>query len=152
MSPVFSPTPTPTPPTPTNPASTVGSVFTIVGGTTIADHAEIVRTYCREGSIVELRRDDDDPDAQSAISVWLQCSTLLGLVSVRKKIGHVPIETADLLEPLLDESATVVARGTVRTVYAPIGRDEAVVTVEITPTTAKANKPPGAPDDAAGAG
>ena len=125
---------TPSPAESLPPAPTLGSVFTIVGGTTIPDHAEIVRSHCREGSTVELRRDDDDPDAQSGISVWLLCSTLLGLVSVRKKIGHVPVETADLLEPLLDESATVVARGTVRTVYAPMGRDEAVVTVEITPT------------------
>ena len=115
------------------PEPTVASVFTIVGGTTIADHAEIVRAHCREGSVVELRRDDDDPDVKSAISVWLQCTSLLGLVSVRKKIGHVPVETAELMEPLLDESATVVARGTVRTVYAPVGRDEAVVTVEIEP-------------------
>lgn len=130
-------------PTPAAPASTVASVFTIVGGTTIADHAEIVRSHCREGSVVELRRDDDDPDAKSGISVWLHCSSLLGLLSVRKKIGHVPVETADLLEPMLDESSTLVARGTVRTVYAPIGRDEAVVTVEITPATAKV-LPPGA--------
>ena len=128
-------------------APTPNSVFTIVGGTTIPDHAEIVRTHCREGSTVELRRDDDDPDAQSGISVWLLCPSLLGLLSVRKKIGHVPVETADLLEPLLDESATVVARGTVRTVYAPIGRDEAVVTVEITPTGLRLHKLPELQDE-----
>lgn len=132
-------------PSPTAPASGLASVFTIVGGTTIPDHAEIVRTHCREGGLVELRRDGADerdglsaPSAQSVISVWLHCPALLGLVSVRKKIGHVPPDTAKLLEPLLDESATVVAHGTVRTVYAPVGRDEAVVTVEITPPARRA--------------
>lgn len=113
----------------------VASGFTIVVGTTIPDRAEIVRTHCREGSIVELRRlghgRHNGPKAETAISVWLQCPSLLGLVLVRKKIGYVPVETAEQWVPVMDESATRVARGIVRTVYAPVGRDEAVLTVEI---------------------
>lgn len=108
-------------------------IFTIVGGTTVPDRAEIVRSHCREGSIVELRREEDDVDGRTTIGVWLQCPSFLGLMSIRKKIGFVPVETAEALEPLMDTSATVVARATVRSVYAPIDRDEAVVTVEIVP-------------------
>jgi len=59
----------------------------------------------------------------------------LGLISTWKKIGHVPAETADALEPFMDESSEVVARGTVRAVYAPADRDEAAVTVEIQAST-----------------
>jgi len=44
--------------------------------------------------------------------------------------------TADALEPFMDESSEVVARGTVRAVYAPADRDEAAVTVEIKASTA----------------
>ena len=110
-----------------------GTIFTIVAGTTIPDRAEIVRSHCREGSAVELRREGDDAEDRSTIGVWLQCRSLFGLMSVRKKIGHVPVETAQALEPLMDESSTIVARATVRTVYAPIDRSEAVVTVEIEP-------------------
>jgi len=109
------------------------TVFTILGGTTIPDRAAIVRAECREGSHVELRR-QDEPNADSKrIDVWLECRSLLGLVKTWKKIGYVPDETAAALLPVSDESATVVACGTVKAVYAPTGRDEAVVTVEIRP-------------------
>lgn len=107
------------------------TIFTIVGGTTVPDRAAIVREHCREGSTVELRREAADAESQAGIGVWLPCRSLLGLMSVWKRIGHVPVETAQTLEPFMDATATVVAHGTVRRVYAPIGRDEAVVTVEI---------------------
>ena len=53
--------------------------------------------------------------------------------AVLKMIGHVPEEAALLLLPIADKSSTVIGLGTVKTVYAPEGRDESVVTVEITP-------------------
>ena len=115
------------------------SLFTIVGGTTIPDRAEIVRSHCQEGSIVELRRQEPAADDDRAtIGVWLQCRSLFGLLPVWKKIGYVPAETADALEPLMDESTALVARATVRAVYVPPDRSEAMVTVEINgvpPTT-----------------
>ena len=120
--------------------SQVPTIFTIVGGTTIPDRAALVREHCREGSSVELRRDDpgrDDRDP-SPIGVWLECRALLGLLKTHKKIGHVPQETADTLLAIADVSPTVVARGTVKTVYAPRDRDEAVVTVEIQPVLPRA--------------
>lgn len=111
--------------------SAVGpSIFTILGGTTIPDRAAIVRAECREGSRVELRRRDA---GSSQIDVWLECRPRLRLMKTWKMIGHVPEETAASLWPLADESSTVIAQGTVRTVYAPAGREEAVVTVEIRP-------------------
>lgn len=116
-----------------SPANDQGpTIFTIIGGTTVADRAAIVKAHCREGSRVELRREAKDAEGGAGIGVWLQCRSMLGLMSVSKRIGHVPVETAQALEPLADESSTVVAHGTVRSVYAPIGRDEAVVSVEIT--------------------
>jgi len=56
----------------------------------------------------------------------------MGIVKTRKKIGDVPEDVAAALLPADDKDAVVVARGTVKTVYAP-ARDEAVVTVEIEP-------------------
>lgn len=106
------------------------SIFTILGGTTIPDRAAIVRAECREGSRVELRKRDP---ASPHIDVWLECRPRLRLMKVWKKIGHVPQETATALLTLADKDSTVLAHGTVRTVYAPADRDEAVVTVEIRP-------------------
>jgi len=106
------------------------SIFTILGGTTIPDRAAIVRAECREGSRVELRRRDA---TGSRIDVWLECRSRLRLTKVWKLIGHVPEATAASLLPLVDKASTVIAQGTVKSVYAPAGRDEAVVTVEITP-------------------
>jgi hypothetical protein len=106
------------------------SLFTILGGTTIPDRAAIVRAECREGSRVELRRRDAD---DSHIDVWLECRPRLRLMKAWKRIGHVPEETAASLLPFVYKDSTVVAQGMVKTVYAPAGRDEAVVTVEIRP-------------------
>lgn len=126
------------------PTMTPLSLFTVVAGTAMPDHAEIVRTHCRQGASVELRRarSHDLPAPPLAISVWLPCRSLMGLLSVRKKIGYVPAETAELLEPLLDERARIVAHGKVKTVYAPVGRDEAVVTVEVVSLTQKPGTSP----------
>jgi hypothetical protein len=123
-----------------DPVSQTSKIFTIVGGTTIPDRAALVREHCREGSPVELRRDDPNSDDRdpSPIGVWLECRALLGLLKTHRKIGHVPQETAETLLAIADESPTVVARGTVRTVYAPRDRDEAVVTVEIQPVLPRA--------------
>ena len=111
------------------------SIFTILSGTTIPDRAAVVRAECREGSRVELRRQPGvDPNA-ARIDVWLECKALLGLVKAWKKIGHVPEETAAALPPNGDISSSIVAYGTVKAMYAPTGRDEAVVTVEIGPQT-----------------
>ena len=110
------------------------TIFTILGGTTIPDRAAIVREDCREGSRVELRRPKDAAIGDSTcIHVCLECSSLLGLMKVWKRIGHVPVETAAALLPAGEANASVVAYGTVKSVYAPTGRDEAVVTVEISP-------------------
>lgn len=111
------------------------SLFTILGGTTIPDHASIVRAECRVGSRVEMRRQASVDPVGTRIDVWLECRALLGLVKAWKKIGYVPEETAAELPPGGDVSATVVGYGTVKAVYAPLGRDEAVVTVEIGPQT-----------------
>ena len=75
------------------------SIFTILGGTTIPDRAAVVRAECREGSRVELRRQDGVDLTGARIDVWLECKALLGLVKAWKKIGHVPEETAALLPP-----------------------------------------------------
>jgi len=110
------------------------SIFTIVGGTTIPERARIVQAHCHEGSVVELRREVPDPTSGLAIGVWLDCASPLRLISLWRKIGHVPAETADALQPFMDQSSKVVARGIVRAVYAPTGRDEAAVSVQIQAT------------------
>lgn len=106
------------------------SIFTILGGTTVPDRAAIVRAECREGSRVELRRADADG---SSVDVWLDCRSRLGLRKAWKRIGHVPAEAAAPLLAVAEVGSTVVGHGTVQAVIAPAGRDEAVVTVEISP-------------------
>jgi len=112
---------------------TEASVFTILGGTTIPDRAAIVREHCFEGSRVELRREAGSTDSAPRVSVWLQCRSLLGLKRAWKRIGEVPPETAVTLLELVGGSPTVVGYGTVKTVYAPVDRQVAVVTVDIEP-------------------
>ena len=107
------------------------SIFTILGGTTIPDRAAIVRAECRVGSRVELRR--RDPNGGGPLDVWLECRRRFGVLKTWKMIGQVPEDTAAPLLPLADKGSTVIALGTVNTVYAPVGRDEAVVTVRVTP-------------------
>jgi hypothetical protein len=116
------------------------TLFTIVGGTTIPDRAAIVRAHCREGSRVELRRPKGRDAESQCIDVWLECNALMGLIKVWKMIGHVPADTAEALLPDDDANLMVVAYGTVKAAYAPAGRDEAAVTVEIRPVQRKADR------------
>ena len=116
------------------------TIFTIIGGTTVPDRAALVRAECHEGSRVELRRAPPapararaQPASSSGLDVWLECRAVLGLVRAWKKIGHVPDDLAAELLAGTDAIPAVVAHGVVKSVYAPVGRDEAVVTVEIGP-------------------
>jgi len=109
--------------------------FTIVGGTTVPERAAIVREHCREGSPVELRREKPPTEPSRGIGVWLQCPRVFGLVPAWKKIGYLPEDFAGSLAPASDASETIVARGRVRTIYAPVNRGEAVVSVEVLPAT-----------------
>ena len=109
------------------------SIFTILGGTTISDRAAIVRAECREGSRVELRTPADSGASAPRIEVWLECTSLLGMVKAWKRIGHVPDDVALALLDSPGPHPAVVGHGTVKTIYAPAGRDEAAVTVEIGP-------------------
>ena len=109
------------------------SVFTIVAGTTVPDRAALVRAECREGAPVELRRLKNEDADGSLMDVWVECKSLLGMLKVWKKIGHVPKDAATSFQPIADATSSVVAHGTVKSVYAPAGRDEAVVTVILHP-------------------
>ncbi len=122
----------PLPPTPP-PTRLDKSIFTILGGTTMPDRAALLRAECRVGARVELRRPDAVAPDLAQIDVWLECKALLGLVKAWKKIGHVPAETAAALPPEGDISPDLVAHGTVQALYAPPGRDEAAVSIEIGP-------------------
>ncbi len=116
-----------------SPTRAAKTIFTILGGTTIPERAATVRAHCREGSHVELRRQTDAKGDGSRIDVWLECRSLVGFIKAWKKIGHVPLDTAAALLPADDANSTVVAYGTVKSVYAPEGRGEAAVSVEISP-------------------
>jgi hypothetical protein len=70
-----------------------------VGGTTVPERAAIVREHCREGSPVELRREQPPTEPSRGIGVWLQCFRLFGLVPVWKKIGYLPEDIAQSLPP-----------------------------------------------------
>ena len=109
------------------------SIFTILSGTTIPDRAAVIRTECREGSRVELRRHGSVYSVEAGIDVWLECKGILGIGKTWKMIGYVPDEVAVALPPDGDVSASVVGYGTVKSIYAPIDQDEAVVAVEIGP-------------------
>ena len=109
------------------------SIFTILSGTTIPDRAAVIRTECREGSRVELRRHGSVDSVEAGIDVWLECKGILGIGKTWKMIGYVPDEVAVALPPDGDVSASVVGYGTVKSIYAPTDQDEAVVAVEIGP-------------------
>ena len=93
------------------------SIFTILGGTTTPDRAALVRTECREGSRVELRRQPGADPAAARIDVWLECTALLGLVKAWKQLRKEPPrsvvvtsgtgsgKTECFLVPILDDLA-----------------------------------------------
>lgn len=78
-------------------------------------------------------REAPPAEPSRGIGVWLQCPRLLGLLPAWKKIGYLPEDFASSLAPALDTSEALVATGKGRTIYSPIGRVEAVVSVEVFP-------------------
>ena len=58
----------------------------------------------------------------------------MGLMKAWKNIAYVPHEVAKDLLAGTDKTSNVVGYGVIKTIYAPESRDEADVTVEISPS------------------
>lgn len=106
-------------------------ISAIVAGTGFEGRASLIRAHCREGSPIDLRREPTNPHDPEAIAVWMRCNLLFGLVKTWKKIGYIKAARADGLAPKIDSGVIVVEHASVRSFYAPSGRDHPRVSLSI---------------------
>ena len=115
----------------------------IVAGTGFEGRPSIIRRYCREGQLVELRREPNNRYDPDAIAVYIETPILFGLLGrKRRQIGYIKASAADGLAKLMDDGLNVDAR--VASFYAPPGKDHPRVSLELNyeapPKTRKSRK------------
>ena len=64
----------------TNTVTKAKGVRAIVTGTGFEGRAERIHKHCREGMPLQLRREPDNVHDKDAISVYMQCSRLFGML------------------------------------------------------------------------
>jgi hypothetical protein len=102
----------------------------IVAGTGFEGRDKIIRKHCRAGVPVFLRRDPSNKHDPNAVAVLLDVPRVGGLFgSTRKQIGFIKAHTAKSLSKRLDQGEEI--KGSVKSLYAPEGRDFPRVTVEL---------------------
>lgn len=111
--------------------ATTKSVRAIVAATGYEGRAERIRSFCRKGAPVELRREPGNAHDKDAIAVYMQCSVLFGLWRPWRSIGYIKAARADGLAPKIDSGAYAVRAAHVHSFYAGEGKDHPRVSVQI---------------------
>jgi hypothetical protein len=113
----------------------IKTIAAIVAGTGFEGRQDIIRSHCKEGALVELRREPQNKHDPEAIGVWMQCSHLMGLIKTWRQIGYIKAARADRLATQLDDGSLIINKATVRSFNAPSGREHPRVSLEIEATT-----------------
>ena len=115
----------------TNTTIKTKGVRAIVTGIGFEGRADRIRRHCREGMPLQLRREPNNVHDKDAITVYMQCSRLFGLLKSWESMGYIKAARADGLAPKLDSGSYTVTSATVVSFYAPVGRDHPRVSVQI---------------------
>jgi hypothetical protein len=110
---------------------TISSIPVVVQGTGHADRASIIRSRCKEGAPVEVRRNLTNPSGDEALEVWLQCRYFFGAAKTWKKIGYVEGGRYAAIARQLDNGQMRVRKSVVNSFFAPLDRDEPQVALEL---------------------
>ncbi len=102
----------------------------IVAGTGFEGRAEVIRSHCREGSRVILKRDPANLYDANAVAVYLAIPRLGGLLGTDMcQIGFIKANTAKSLAKRIDAGTEVHA--VVKNYWAPPDREHPRVTLEL---------------------
>jgi hypothetical protein len=113
------------------PAGTPYTFWVLLGATGYDDRAQLIQRYCKVGSPVQLRREQDDPSNANALAAWLLCSSFLGLLRRWRKIGYVKTSHADRWAAGLDHGFLHVESAVVCSCYTPAGEEVPRISLQI---------------------
>ena len=103
----------------------------IIAGTGFDGRDKIIKSYCKEGMKVILKRDPTNEHDSNAISVFLEIPKLFGLFGKSQKdIGFIKSATAKTLAKKMDNGVKIKAK--VVSFWAPANIDFPRVSIEIT--------------------
>ncbi len=101
-----------------------------VAGTSYEGRDRIIRSHCKNGAVVFLKRDPRNKFDENAIAVYLRVPILFGLLgSIQRQIGFVKTSAAKNLAKKMDSGVQI--SGVVDSFYAPKGKKAPRVSVEI---------------------
>ena len=113
----------------------MGKAVVVVGtGFNNADgrsRADLIRKYCKPGTLLQLVREPDNPHDANAVAVVVEIPKILGLFGGgRVQIGYLREGTARSVAKRLDAGKIVTGR--ITSMYAPEGREHPRVSAELT--------------------
>lgn len=105
-------------------------IAAIVAGTGYEGREAVIRRLCRVGMVVTLRREPQNQHDPNAIAVYMKSPRLFGLLGHSEhKIGYIKTRAAKRIAQQIDQGVAVT--GSVRSFYAPDGRDHPRVSLEL---------------------
>lgn len=118
---------------------TISRIPVVVQGTGNDGRAAIIRSHCKEGASVQMRRARQSafsegatrPGEDEALEVWLQCNSLLGLRRSWKKIGYVEGSRYGMLATQMATGRLRVRKSVINSFFAPLDREEPQVALQI---------------------
>jgi len=110
---------------------TISTIPVVVQGTGHEDRASIIRSRCKEGAPVQVRRNLSNPSSEEALEVWLQCRYFFGAAKTWKKIGYVEGGRYAAIAKQLDNGQMRVRKSVVNSFFAPLDRDAPQVALEL---------------------
>lgn len=102
----------------------------IVAGTGFEGRNKVIRSHCKEGMKIVLKRDSSNIDDENAIEVYLIIPRLYGLLGYKEvQIGFIKANTAISLAKKMDEGTKLSSH--VVSYYAPDSMDHPRVSIEV---------------------
>lgn len=110
-------------------------ISAIVAGTGFDNRAAVIRSRCKVGANVSLRREPDNKHDSNAIAVYLHTSSLFGLLKGRAHIGYIKSERAAKMAPKIDSGELRIVGCVVASFFAPSDKEHPRVslTVQVEP-------------------
>ena len=84
------------------------TIKTHVHGVSHGDRQELIRRFCKEGTIITLKREPNNPYGHEAIGVWVKRKGLFTSSDVQ--IGYVASDLAKRLAPIMDAGGNVIGK------------------------------------------
>jgi hypothetical protein len=107
------------------------SIKAVVSATDVDGRLHTIRSHCRTGTAVSLRRERGNPHDAWAIAVWVECRSFFGLFTTHRQIGYVRSGWSKKLAQKLDSGELEIRQARITRLQASKGMSAAHIVLEI---------------------